>query len=49
MKTKFVLALFFVLFTFTFLGRNLNEIAYGMAVCDIDKKARALTFPRRPM
>lgn len=48
MKTKFVLALFFVLFTFTFLGRNLNEIAYGMAVCDIDKKAESIDISSPP-
>ena len=48
MKTKFVLALFFVFFTFTFLGRNLNEIAYGVALCDIDQKAESIDISSPP-
>lgn len=48
MKGKFVLALCFVLFAFTFLGRNLNEIAYGVAVCDIDKKAESIDISSPP-
>lgn len=48
MKKKFVLALCFILFAFAFLGRNLNEVAYGVALCDTDKKAENISVTSPP-